>query len=446
MRRLYAAAACFFFVIAPATPVIAQADIFEKLIEKVDRYAQKHAEKELRYWRKLASWPAWRVGQSYSEDELGFASAECQPSDQYPLAAWCSTTLHAPSPWSKMSALIRRDGRLAYVNYELGIENVSRAQLHELVEQLPEESREIELTPGPRQTSFLLTWGGIEADRLDAGSLKMLAEGKSPSKGIIIDHLNNFPVSAKERLPVYRLQGPPGRIWIANLTSKGRLSIRALEYDEAVARDEAPLATNAPTARSNQDFAASLPPDSGQTTTDIAIRPDAHSEAKEVQLAPGTDTPSVAGPEAPSRTIQQERTVAVPVAIQLPASRPVSGQPVTILIYLTVCAAIAACVWLVRELLRRAAAHDVSILGAQLWLGLVGSGAFWASAADDQLLLGSAIMIIMFGGGSALLYKRTKDLFLSVLLPLVSVVAVWVIVLIVLGILDNRKRGPSIPI
>jgi hypothetical protein len=52
--------------------------------------------------------------------------------------------------------------------------------------------------------AIIATFGGVELQPLKPNDLVVLAQGKSPHIGILIDFLNNFHQSAKARLPVYK--------------------------------------------------------------------------------------------------------------------------------------------------------------------------------------------------------------------------------------------------
>jgi clan AA aspartic protease (TIGR02281 family) len=66
---------------------------------------------------------------------------------------------------------------------------------------------------------------------LKPNDLALLAQGKSPHIGILIDFLNNFHQSAKAHLPVYRLSGSAGFAWIANYDRQGKGTLRFFAAD-----------------------------------------------------------------------------------------------------------------------------------------------------------------------------------------------------------------------
>ena len=73
---------------------------------------------------------------------------------------------------------------------------------------------------------LIAVWGKITLEPLDQESVKILADGKGPGKGLLIDYLRNFARSAKEGLPIYRIDGGPGFIWAASFDQKGRGTLR----------------------------------------------------------------------------------------------------------------------------------------------------------------------------------------------------------------------------
>jgi hypothetical protein len=74
-------------------------------------------------------------------------------------------------------------------------------------------------------------WGRVTLEPLDQESIKTLADGKNPKKGFLIDYLRNFTRSAKEGLPIYRIDGGPGFIWAASFDQKGRGTLRLAAVD-----------------------------------------------------------------------------------------------------------------------------------------------------------------------------------------------------------------------
>src|SRR5262245_12498792 len=172
--------------------------------------------------------------------QLNFGSAsyreyKCSPSDQFDGLIWCQKARtdkeRRGSYTAAYSLLHSQDGKISYVNrsqepaflnpkeVELNIQRYSR--------QIGESPRIMKM---PHRSGLpdglIAVWGKITLEPLDPESIKILAAGKSPKKGFLLDYLRNFARSAKEGLPIYRIDGGPGFIWAASFDDKGRGAIR----------------------------------------------------------------------------------------------------------------------------------------------------------------------------------------------------------------------------
>ena len=99
---------------------------------------------------------------------------------------------------------------------------------------------------------ILASWGKVELEPLDSDSINALAEGRRPTtKGYFIDFIGDFARSAKEGLPVYRLSGGAGFVWVASYDRKGRGTLRFLAVDASAISPQL-VATQAPTNLSDQ--------------------------------------------------------------------------------------------------------------------------------------------------------------------------------------------------
>jgi hypothetical protein len=91
--------------------------------------------------------------------------------------------------------------------------------------------------PGATEAT-IATWGGIELEPLDSDSVKLLAEGKSPKKGFLIDYLGNLTRSAQDGLPIYRLVGGAGLVWAGSFDARGRGTLRLVAIDASSLRPD----------------------------------------------------------------------------------------------------------------------------------------------------------------------------------------------------------------
>jgi hypothetical protein len=76
--------------------------------------------------------------------------------------------------------------------------------------------------------AVIATWGKVVLEPVDGASQKILAAGKNPKIGALIDFLGNYELSTKNDLPVYRVSGGAGFIWAASWDSDGRGNLRML--------------------------------------------------------------------------------------------------------------------------------------------------------------------------------------------------------------------------
>src|SRR5262249_40422108 len=101
-------------------------------------------------------------------------------------------------------------------------------------------------------TGILASWGKVELEPLDNDSIKALTEGWRPTtKGYFIDFVGDFKRSAKEGLPIYRLSGGAGFVWVASYGRKGRGTLRFLAVDASAIPPQL-VATQAPTNPTDQ--------------------------------------------------------------------------------------------------------------------------------------------------------------------------------------------------
>jgi hypothetical protein len=172
--------------------------------------------------------------------QLNFGSAsyreyKCSPSDQFDGLIWCQKTRtdkERRGPYSAAYSLLHsQDGNISYINrsQEPAFLNPKEAEVN-----IQRYSRKLGESPRimkmPHRSGLpggvIAVWGKITLEPLDQESIKTLADGKNPKKGLLIDYLRNFARSAKEGLPIYRIDGGPGFIWATGFDQKGRGTLR----------------------------------------------------------------------------------------------------------------------------------------------------------------------------------------------------------------------------
>jgi hypothetical protein len=177
--------------------------------------------------------------------QLNFGSAsyreyKCNPSDQFEGFIWCQKTRtekeRQGSYIAGHSLLHSKNGDLSYVNrsQEPAFFNPSEADLNiqQYSRKFGESARILKM---PHRSGLpdgvIAIWGKITLEPLEQESIKTLAGGRNPRKGFLIDYLHDFTRSAKEGLPIYRIDGGPGFIWAASFDRKGRGTLRLAAVD-----------------------------------------------------------------------------------------------------------------------------------------------------------------------------------------------------------------------
>jgi hypothetical protein len=180
------------------------------------------------------------LGSRVQFDNSDYREYKCSPSEQFAEFTWCQKTRQERDPRQAFnvtySILHSQDGTIVYVNRfqepvffgpneatESIRRNAIRLGAQARIERLP---RRVGLPEG-----VLATWGKVTLEPLDSESMNTLAEGRSPKKGYLIDFVGNFTRSAKEGLPIYRITGGPGLLWVASFDQRGRGTLRFAAID-----------------------------------------------------------------------------------------------------------------------------------------------------------------------------------------------------------------------
>src|SRR5262245_28681047 len=201
------------------------------------------------------------LGATVPSESSVYREYKCVPSDQFDGFTWCQKTRKGKE-WRRSftaiySILRSPEGAAVYVNryQEPAFFGASEADddIHRYSRKIGESPR---ITKMPYRAGFpngiLALWGKVELEPLDNDSIKALAKGRRPiTKGYFVDFIGNFARSAKEGLPVYRLSGGAGFIWVASYGRKGRGTLRFLAVDASAISPQF-VATQAPTNPTDQ--------------------------------------------------------------------------------------------------------------------------------------------------------------------------------------------------
>lgn len=177
------------------------------------------------------------LGAQVSTDSAQYREYRCGPSEQFDGFTWCHRSSQERGRRTSSSLLHSRDGRIAYINRQQ--EPVSWDGSSEVNDEIRAHARRLGSQPKinrlPRRSGspegVMALWGEVAIEPLDGESVKILADGRSPRKGFLVDYLGNLAKSAQDGLPVYRITGGPGLIFVASYDQRGRGTFRVTAVD-----------------------------------------------------------------------------------------------------------------------------------------------------------------------------------------------------------------------
>jgi len=176
------------------------------------------------------------VGAPVAPNSSVYRQYVCKPSDQYQNFTRCHES-HSVNGIHVSRTILHASNLITwYVNKELSPAYFRATDIDSEISRLssqfggaPHVYRLNEMHGFPKAT--IATFGGVGLQSLKPNDLAILAQGKSPHIGILIDFLNNFHQSAKAHLPVYKLSGSEGFAWIANYDRQGKGTLRFFAAD-----------------------------------------------------------------------------------------------------------------------------------------------------------------------------------------------------------------------
>lgn len=194
-----------------------------------------------------------------------YKAYDCNRSELFKGFTWCHRNSTEKKSGSKInssySVLHSADGAVVYTNQSSEPSSFTskevKAEIQSLTQKYGAQPRILNM---PRKPEFaegvIAVWGDVALEPLDAASISVLATGKSPGKGLLLDFIGNLRRSAQVGLPVYRLAGGPGFVWSASYGKKGGGAVRSAAVDasafspspagRAPADAAAPVASPAP--------------------------------------------------------------------------------------------------------------------------------------------------------------------------------------------------------
>ncbi len=188
------------------------------------------------------------LGSPLKADSAAYREYKCSPSEQFDGLTWCQKSKPDRArrgPFTATFSLLHAgDGNVIYVNRRQEPSFLDRSEADKDIKEYSRKlGSEARITRMPRRgdrDGVIALWGETTLEPLDAESIKVLAEGRSPKKGLLVDFIGNFARSAKEGLPIYRIGGGAGFVWAAGFEQAGRGALRFAAVDASALPSPSP--------------------------------------------------------------------------------------------------------------------------------------------------------------------------------------------------------------
>jgi hypothetical protein len=297
---------------------------------------------------------------------------KCGPSKQFEGLTWCQKMLRSSErrrPFeATYSILHSKDGTVLYANrYQQPVFFDASETDREIQGYSRKfgESPQITRMPHRSRTSdaIMATWGKVEFERLDSDGVKLLAEGKSPKKGLLIDFLGNFARSAQEGLPIYRIIGGAGFVRVSSFDQKGHGTVRVAVVDASTFQPNLGLLSAQPlTGHQNEDQRPLV--NQGELAATAKVRNDAGAESAAAIKARRDEEAAVERLQAELSTATNERTEAHATKREIGSLIAVSGTSpsyVDVIVFIGICATaiLLFFIWVLPRLLNTSPKHSV---------------------------------------------------------------------------------------
>ena len=283
------------------------------------------------------------LGARVPSGSASYKAYDCGPSSLFKGFTWCHRTSTEKKSGTKIntsySLLHSADGAVVYANQSSEPSSYTskevKAELQRLKDKYGAQPRILNMPHKPEfAEGVIATWGDVTLEPLDAESMKVLATGKSPGKGLLLDFIGNLRRSAQVGLPVYRLAGGAGFVWSASYGKKGGGALRSAAVDASAFSPGAATATAAPAPSPAPAAATPAPaPVTSQAPSSAPeaapVSPPAAAAAPKPAPAPATSQtspPAAASPTPPATAAPQTPAPALAAAPK-PAQTPAAAPP-----------------------------------------------------------------------------------------------------------------------
>lgn len=195
------------------------------------------------------------VGGSVNPASRAYKSYRCRPSEDYPSFTWCvrnqTKRIQAKNVSVTTTLVHSTDGFVAYINQSIQpahftVQEIEK-ELNRLSARFSSAPQMKKMTDGPGGLMALLAaWNDIDLQPLNQAERSVLAQGGSLHAGILVDLLGDFHKSARMQLPVYRVSGGKGFVWVGSFDREGTGKLRFFAMDPSLLQTPAAVPSTVP--------------------------------------------------------------------------------------------------------------------------------------------------------------------------------------------------------
>jgi hypothetical protein len=242
---------------------------------------------------------------------------QCNPSDAFPGFILCNEEHATPGKevTRSHSILQSQDGAAYYVNSYFDPAffgpNEVQNEINRMSSEFGEQARVIQMPPREGQPNAVMAlWGAIKLEPLKPDEVSALASGEN-HPGILVSFLGDLERSAKAGVPVYRLGGSAGFLWVATFDQNGKGVLRYLAIDDSKIEPSRQVAANADNqAQSNSN------PVNSPAVTQRSLEQQSQSDIEEMQrLSEADRQQEQAQPSAAAQNQRQATIIEVALGI-----------------------------------------------------------------------------------------------------------------------------------
>jgi hypothetical protein len=248
----------FVFMLFLGTPVFAlNANDLRNNLVKIPRFSTVAASK---YFVDGLT-----LGGHVKSGNLAHQEYQCRPSDEFSGFIWCHEEHTTPDNrvMRSHSILQSQDGTAYYINSYFQPAffdpNDIQNEIDRMSSEFGQQARVLQMSHREGLPSAIMAiWGAIQLEPLKPDEISVVASGGSPP-GILVSFLGDEERSAKAGVPVYRLAGGAGFLWVATFDQTGRGVLQYLAIDDSKIEPSRQVASNSENQAESNSSAVNPP-------------------------------------------------------------------------------------------------------------------------------------------------------------------------------------------